>query len=151
VQNAELGLASPPESLWRGRAKRAAIVALAISPVLAAVGFQLPVCPSAGLMGVPCPGCGLTRATLAALQGHFSEAFTLHPLFALLTPVYLGLTAAASWAYIRGPVPPSPKRGWDGKLFGIFLIVVLALMIGVWFLRFFGLFGGPVPIESAWR
>ena len=31
--------------------------------------------------GVPCPGCGMTRATLAALRLDFAEAFRLHPMF----------------------------------------------------------------------
>ena len=31
--------------------------------------------------GVPCPGCGMTRATLAALRLDFQEAFRMHPMF----------------------------------------------------------------------
>ena len=34
-----------------------------------------------GTFGVPCPGCGMTRAWLAALQLDFSAAFTWHPMF----------------------------------------------------------------------
>ena len=34
-------------------------------------------------IGLPCPGCGLTRAVLLALQGDFSAAFHAHPLFPL--------------------------------------------------------------------
>lgn len=43
-------------------------------------------CPIALLTGLPCPGCGLTRACIAALTLHWKEAFALHPLF-LLIPV----------------------------------------------------------------
>lgn len=33
------------------------------------------------LLGIPCPGCGLTRAWLSLLRGDFSGAFRAHPLF----------------------------------------------------------------------
>ena len=31
--------------------------------------------------GIPCPGCGMTRAFFAALRLDFREAFRLHPMF----------------------------------------------------------------------
>lgn len=31
------------------------------------------------LFALPCPGCGLTRGSLLALDGHFREAFALNP------------------------------------------------------------------------
>lgn len=42
------------------------------------------VCLSRVLIGLPCPGCGLTRAGLLFLQGHFIESFRVHPLFVLI-------------------------------------------------------------------
>lgn len=33
------------------------------------------------LLGVPCPGCGMTRAWLQALRLDFAGAFRWHPLF----------------------------------------------------------------------
>lgn len=38
--------------------------------------------------GLPCPGCGLTRATAAASQGDLPAAFRLNPFF----PYYLAVT-----------------------------------------------------------
>ena len=38
-------------------------------------------CPIRSLTGIPCPGCGLTRAWKAALQLEFADAFRYHPLF----------------------------------------------------------------------
>ena len=38
-------------------------------------------CLSKLLFGVPCPGCGLTRANLAALRFDFAAAFEMHPLW----------------------------------------------------------------------
>ena len=40
-------------------------------------------CVVKALIGVPCPGCGMTRAWLAAFHGEFGEAFRCHPLFPL--------------------------------------------------------------------
>lgn len=39
--------------------------------------LQLP-CPWYALTGIPCPGCGMTRAVLAALQLDFITAFRMH-------------------------------------------------------------------------
>lgn len=38
-------------------------------------------CPFLRLTGIPCPGCGLTRACAAALRADFAEAFRLHFMF----------------------------------------------------------------------
>ncbi|MFT4515317.1 MAG: hypothetical protein ACI89X_004097 [Planctomycetota bacterium] len=43
-------------------------------------GMRGPECPLALCLGpIACPGCGLVRSTSSALQGDFSEAFTMHP------------------------------------------------------------------------
>ena len=36
-------------------------------------------CPSVILFGLPCPGCGTTRAALYLLKGDFAEAFYINP------------------------------------------------------------------------
>ena len=38
---------------------------------------------------IPCPGCGMTRAILAALRLDFKTAFHLHPMFWSLPLLYL--------------------------------------------------------------
>ena len=42
---------------------------------------QVPIaiCPSKLLYGIPCPGCGVTRATISFLEWHFSKALALNP------------------------------------------------------------------------
>lgn len=104
------------------------------------------ICPSAGLLGIPCPGCGLSRATLAALHGHFAEAFALHPLFIILTPIYGGMmlhvvvTALFDWS----PPPLPPKAAWWVSLA---TGILAALAFSLWLARLFGWFGGPVAVE----
>ena len=38
-------------------------------------------CPSSYFLGIPCPGCGMTRAFLSLLHLDFKTAFFYHPLF----------------------------------------------------------------------
>ena len=53
------------------------------------------VCPSKRLFHIPCPGCGITRATHLWFQGNFLPALALNPnvvlavLFLTVTPVLL--------------------------------------------------------------
>ena len=57
-----------------------AAVAL-IAALYAALHFLGVGCPIKALTGVSCAGCGMTRAWLAVLGGHWAEAFACHPLF----------------------------------------------------------------------
>lgn len=52
-------------------------------------------CPFRYFFGVSCPGCGMTRALLAAVRSDFETAFSYHPLFPLLIPaaLWIGLRA----------------------------------------------------------
>ena len=102
-------------------------------------------CPIAVVFRVPCPGCGLTRATLRLFHGDLAGALAFHPLVLLVLPM-LGFYAGANaigylvegeWGWVdRRMGPRSEGLAW----------VFLALVIGVWISRFFGAFGGPVPV-----
>ena len=79
------------------------------------------------MTGIPCPGCGMTRAWLAALRLDFSAAFAL--------------------AFVREEVASSKlKRGID-----IAVIVLCVLVVAVWIVRLINpadaglLFGGHAP------
>jgi hypothetical protein len=114
-------------------------------PLVAASVSGITVCPTAGLLGVPCPGCGLGRATLAALQGDFRDALTWHPLFFLVSPLYVGLLVSLLWQFVAGrtlPLPQIPDR-WvmlSATVLGI-------LLVTVWIARMLGALGGPVPVQ----
>jgi len=143
---AEPELSHPePLGIRPGWPKRLLHVVLAASPLVAAIFIELPLCPTAAMFGFPCPGCGLTRATLAAFQGHFAEAFRFHPLFLLVTPLYLGVIGSLGWTYIRGR-GYAPSRRKD-KLITALALTAFVLLFGVWVARFYGAFGGPVPVE----
>ncbi len=46
-------------------------------------------CVILSLTGFPCPGCGMTRALLAALQLDFRTAFAYHPMFWSVSLLFL--------------------------------------------------------------
>ncbi len=78
------------KTVWRHIAIVAALVAL-----LTLAGG----CPIKALFGVPCPGCGLTRAWWEAMHFRFGEAFSYHPLwlpapFLLLYAIHLQVLPA---------------------------------------------------------
>jgi hypothetical protein len=47
-------------------------------------------CPFRLITGIPCPGCGMTHAFLAAFRGDFADAFRWHPLFPLVMLMMAG-------------------------------------------------------------
>lgn len=110
--------------------------------------IDFPLCPMRHLFGVPCPGCGLTRATEALVTGQLRDAIALHPLVPLVLPI-------VAWMVVRmtlvsaGLLPSSsfdpldrvPTAGW-----AVFVVVLL----GVWIVRLAGGLGGhPDPIDPS--
>ena len=43
-------------------------------------------CPIRFSTGISCPGCGMSRAVLLLLSGHFQAAFQMHPLVYAVLP-----------------------------------------------------------------
>lgn len=84
----------------RNKLLEIAIWASTLPALLAACFFYYPLaftgpvlCPLPLMLGLPCPGCGLTRALACATHGHWSEAYAFHPLWPLLL-AYFGLISA---------------------------------------------------------
>ena len=118
-------------------ASRAPLAAVVVTAAGAVVAGSLTVCPFAAITGLPCPGCGLLRATLALCDGDLGRAFALHPL-APAALVALGIAVARGLGRSR---PTRPELVAAGLL--------LVALLGVWGARFAGALGGPVPV-AAW-
>jgi hypothetical protein len=102
-------------------------------------------CLVALALRIPCPGCGMTRATLALLQGDFAHAFGLHPLSPLIVPLATGLIAAQTLGYLRtGRAFTITRRR---RSIEVIAAALALLLLGVWLARFFGYFGGPVTLR----
>lgn len=83
--------------ILRHRRVSGVLLALGIGLVgLRAAGIDSWICPLHALTGVPCPGCGLTRATVALLRGQLRAAWGLHP-FAPLVLLFAALLVAATF------------------------------------------------------
>ena len=112
----------------KGRDKLIAVFVCLLVLLLSAGGF-LP-CVWRELLGLPCPGCGMSRAYMALLKGNVRTAFLMHPLF-FAPPVILVL------CLFKKGTAESPK----------FWIAVGALFIGVYILRMALYFPGNPPMD----
>ena len=82
--------------------------------------FRWP-CVIRTIIGIPCPGCGLSRAWLAALRLELSAAFSYHPLF--WTVPLLGLYMLWDGELFTKP--------WLNKLFPAVLLGAYLLCYGI--------------------
>jgi len=85
---------APVSPLLRDR-KFATVVAGTVGVQIALVSLSLPgwVCPFFRVTGIPCPGCGLTRAVILLLKGDLQASLRFHAFapIVLLTAVALVL------------------------------------------------------------
>ena len=66
------------------------VIFIAVMGVLAALMLlDIYRCPFKAVTGIPCPGCGMTRAVLSACKGDFRGAFYYHPLWIVAVPLVL--------------------------------------------------------------
>ncbi|MEZ4374732.1 MAG: DUF2752 domain-containing protein [Polyangiaceae bacterium] len=138
------------ERSYKDWALRIVLWALVVGPLFFSLFTDFVACPSARMFNQPCPGCGLTRATMAALHGHLGEAFHLHPLFFLAAPFHAFALVYGSWLLLapKRLQPSNDALFASGKRIGQLYIVISVLLVVLWVARFFGAFGGPVPVGA---
>jgi hypothetical protein len=94
---------------------------------------------------VPCPGCGLTRATLLLAEGRLAESVRMHPLAPLLAPLVLLIMLTTTGFWVKtGRLPQLSQAELRGAIAGAALIDLAAVVI--WLARAAGALGGPVSI-----
>jgi hypothetical protein len=140
----DLQLTAPSRAEARGLPERAARMALLAALGGAVLFSPVKLCLMAVALHVPCPGCGMTRATVALLRGDFARALAIHPLAPAIVPIAMGLFVVQAVAYVR-----------TGRAFGNWRVPralevvgagLVILLFGVWVARFAGCFGGPVSL-----
>ncbi len=130
----------------RGGGARAALVAGVWAPSALPVMFGWQRCALATLCHLPCPGCGMTRAIKLLAAGKVGASLRMH---LLAVPVLFAgtlLVLATVWTTLAvgSPIRLHRSRLGQGAI-GAALVVYAAAFV-LWILRFFGHFGGPVPV-----
>jgi hypothetical protein len=101
-------------------------------------------CPIHLAFGIPCPTCGITRATRLALMGDVSGATHLHPLVWVAVPVTALLLGLEIAGHLRTGRWGASRRMRGSRLLSVLMVGTAALLFVLWIARFFGAFGGPV-------
>jgi hypothetical protein len=96
--------AAPSRSARDVRIGAAALVGAAATLPLLPVHVAF-VCPLRALTGIPCPLCGMTRACITAVHGHFGASLAFNP--GGLLVVLLALTALIRPQWLMRARPPT--------------------------------------------
>lgn len=101
------------------------IIAVSIVVMIMEILFD-GVCLSKLLFGMPCPGCGLTRAALLFLKGDFAGSFHMHPMFVFLLP---GIILFGYERYYKGRRARYASRYFIGYFIALFLVFVVRMKL----------------------
>ena len=113
---------------WRGFAAALLLYDIAVQLVFGEF------CPSVIVTGLPCPGCGMTRAVCCFLTGQFARGWAYHPMAVgwILWGIYAGISR-----YLLG-------RKAQGALYAAGVLAGLTAVFYLW--RMYRFFPGEEPI-----
>lgn len=121
------------ERIWKDiKTYGPAVAAAAVLLFLCNAVFES-TCPLTILCGLPCPGCGMTRASFALLTGRWGRAWQMNP---AVFPLALWVVYFGARRYLS-----------DGKARGakVGIILVLLFMIGCYIVRMYLYFPQEEP------
>lgn len=118
-----------PRVAWASVGVGCFLTALALRSFALPQGREWSICFLRRFVGLPCPGCGLTRAFAALARGDLQGAVILHP----LSPVFaaellLAWLGWGVWAAAGRPVV-------DRRAVNVALLGNAAALLVVWFVR----------------
>ncbi len=100
-----------------------------LSPEHPTRGIEL--CPMKALTGLPCPGCGITRAIVWCGRGDVAKSFHHHPLGpAMWLAAVVGATGAVWPKRLRDAVGAFYRRRGPTLHAGIYLLTAALLVFG---------------------
>jgi hypothetical protein len=132
--------ANPCDEASSGALRRVLTVAAPLLVLIAAVAIGLPLCPSAFVLHIPCPGCGLGRATMALLHGDLATASAMQPAWFVVLPL---LGAPLGWVAVQYV---ATGRSAPPRWALVAIVASFVTLVAVWAARLLGAFGGPVPV-----
>lgn len=110
-------------------------VAVCAWVALSTIGTNMWHCPLRSTLGVPCPGCGLTRAMVQLIQGNWEAAISLHAFAPIV--MAMGILVAAGSALPARPRKPLVARVTDfERRTGITALLILSAL-AYWILRIY--------------
>lgn len=110
---------------------------IVVQVVLTATGITAWQCPLRSTLGVPCPGCGLTRAMVMLAQGHWKAAIDLHAFAPILFGVGIFLVIGSILPAGLQQKIASQIAAFE-RLTGIVALLVLSIL-AYWILRIINL------------
>lgn len=93
-------------------------------------------CIFKSIIGVPCPGCGLTRAWISFIKGNISEAFYWHPLFLMIPALAILILLYFKGSFIK-----------YRRYILIAIVTIVGLYIIVYIVRMVILFPSVEPLD----
>lgn len=124
-------------SLLRQRAESFFLVGLGgLQAVASVTGYDFWDCPIRAATGVPCPGCGLTRAMDALLHGNWREALQVHA-FAPIFLIGFVFIAVVTFLPVNLRLRVIDRVAWVEQHTGLTTLLLLGLIF-YWGLRLFG-------------
>lgn len=109
--------------LWEDMKAVKWAIMLIIAYFVVGKNYLYSLCPMVVITGLPCPGCGLTRAGFLLLRGDFAQAFLLHPFIYLI----VGYAGFFCWnRYI------CKRRMGEGLKLLFSLLLVFMILYYIW-------------------
>jgi hypothetical protein len=108
--------------------------------------FGRAACPLADIFGIPCPGCGMTRAMLLLASGQVAASLRMHPLAVPCAFASTFFMVATIWVTARAGTPEAAWHDKVGRAALLVFALVQVAMLALWGARMFGLFGGRAPV-----
>lgn len=93
-------------------------------------------CIFKSIIGIPCPGCGLTRAWISFIEGDIPKAFYWHPLF-LMIPIL----AILIFLYFKGSLIKYRRY------ILILIMIIVSLYLVIYVVRMINLFPNIEPLD----
>jgi len=127
------------------------VTAVLAMSMLAEASAHLPfrVCLFWNVVGLPCPGCGMTCGFVAMGHGHLLEAWRCHPLSPLL---FFGACAYVLTAILRRQPPRFPAERIPTRLRIVLGALILVAFLGSWALSLHRYltqpYNGPQPLVA---
>lgn len=114
-------------ALWLGGGIAAAVVFLVAGHVDLPHGPAFTLCAWRRVTGIPCPGCGMTRAMAALSRGDLHAALRLHP----FAPLLLG-EGAALWTAVGAALLASRPFTLSSRLLQGLVVWQAAAFLALW-------------------